>query len=317
MIFILPGFWAIYGSSQGLLPALGALASALIFWASLVKIASKRRASFGWLIAIGFLVSVATAGLFFEVNVLLGQSADFEFTAYQGLNLAVVSIGNVLFSAFQSLRWIQLGLVADDNTSAELLVARLRQDLWLTRQRLAKLIHGVAQSRLQAATLLLRKQDTTQADRNAAATSLQVLVDELFEPGDQNVQFKQNLKNLQALWAGVCEVHVELNSSMLAQLESDSSAAGCLDEFLREAVTNAVKHSGADEVEILVENVPGPALSVRIRHALPEGLTELPKTQTGFGSKLYEAVTASWSLKDDGTDVILDGIIPWTPETEV
>ena len=103
---------------------------------------------------------------------------------------------------------------------------------------------------------------------------------------------------------------------MLALIESDLSASSSLDEFVREAVTNAVKHSKATTVKAKIERHNQGYLSVSVRNPLPQAVATLPPARSGIGSQTYDAVTRNWSLSTAANHVILQGEIPFMPKSE-
>lgn len=310
VVFVLPGYWAIYGPSEAFVPATISLVVTWLFWLLAGKLTGKRELAFMWLIPVSMVAALGAAVVFAEANILLGQAASFEFNLLHTVNVAVIALANALFSSIQAVRWAKLQVVANNNLATELLIARLRQDLWLNRRRLAKLVHGAAQTRLQVAILILQKPDSSAGDRLEAAKTIEAIVKELFDPSASQLRLGQSFSDLQRLWQGVCDVSIEIDQELLASIESDESASGALDEFVREAVTNAVKHSKAKKVLVQIDGDEEESVSVLVRNPLPEGEVRLASGSKGMGSQIYSAVTVSWSLTKDENDVILQGVVP-------
>jgi signal transduction histidine kinase len=310
VVFVLPGYWAIYGPRIAFLPAVFALLSTWLVWFLAGKLVGKRELPFIWQIPAAVLAALVASAVFAEVNILMGQSASLGFTLLQTLNVGVISLLSALFSSLQAVRWAKLQIVANSNLSTEVLIARLRQDLWLNRRRLAKLIHGSAQARLQVAILMLQKSDASAGDRLEAAKTIEAIVRELLDTSSPQMRLGETFADLQRLWQGVCDVSIEIDQELLVLIESDSSASGSLDEFVREAVTNAVKHSKAKQVRVQIVREKEESVSVIVKNPLPEGEVKLASNSAGMGSQIYSAVTVSWSLTTNESDVILHGVVP-------
>lgn len=312
-VFVLLGITAIFGFVGGFIPAFISLASVICLISLIRKLVGASTLAAWWFLPIS-LLSGASAGLIFVwINAVTGQVADEEFISFSGLNVALLLIISAYVSVQQEIRWRHLELEANENETLQTFVTSLRQELWLSRQRLAKAVHGKTQSKLQAAVLRLQISELDASGIHEITRTVADALDDLIESSNPRISLRKSLAELQSVWQGVCEITVDVSQELMDRIERDESAVGCLDEFIREAVSNAVKHSKADEVDVRISQRTVGSLDVEIRNSLATGQTLLPATPSGYGSRIYKEVTSAWSLTDDGQDVILRATLPLRP----
>jgi PAS domain S-box-containing protein len=133
-----------------------------------------------------------------------------------------------------------------------------------TRRRLERNLHDGAQQRLVVLTLKLRAaQDLLPPGQDELVGALERVADGLEEAQDELREFARGVHPailvkgglrpaLQAL-ARRSTIPVQLNMSTNGRLHRDLEATAYY--VVSEALTNAAKHSGADEVEITIEQV--------------------------------------------------------------
>lgn len=315
-VFVLPGYWSIYGIEAGLSPAAISISLLWLVWFVFQRLVKKCQLAFIWQVPLAAAIATVGALLFLEANLLIGQGSSLEFSILQTVNLGVISFVASVFSSIQAVRWQKVVGITKDNQSLELLNSKLRQDLWLNRRRLAKLIHGSAQARLQVAYLTLQKPQATEVDRTNAANSVQEIVEELTNPSSEPVLLREAFEDLRRLWQGVCDISISIDQQLLSRIEADVSVSGSLDEFVREAVTNAVKHSKTSKVEVRVLPLEQDAVSVSVRNSISADFQKPMNSKSGMGIKLFDAVSASWSLVFDDSFALLQGTIPFFEKTK-
>lgn len=173
--------------------------------------------------------------------------------------------------------------------------ARLRQQAWNERRHLGRILHGDVQSRI--VSLALQIQLNPPADTPAAINALALQVREALD--EETVRsWRTELRDITALWSAAIRLEVRLEGECERMLDADAVAAQALVEVVREGVSNAVRHGGADAVYVKVAPCPGGvACMIRDDGRGPEG-----EIQPGMGSRLLDAVCMEWSLtRDHGT----------------
>lgn len=313
LVFVLPGFAVLFGFTSGLLPALISLAIVIgVNVISKLFFTRVKLAAF-WFVPISVAVGSASAWVFTWMNTISGQVADADFVNFNALNVSIIQIFSTLVAVQQEISWHHLEAAKIENQNLEAYVSRLRQEVWLSRQRLAKAVHGKTQSKLQAAALRLQisKFDSTTIEEIAQSVSTSLT--ELKDFSKSSFSLNESLEELRLLWKGVCEISLDVAPRLLDRIEASASTAGCLDELIREGVTNAIKHAAADEVDIRIFQNGENQLQVEIRNSLAIGANHLPKLSPGYGSHIFDEVSLEWSLVDDGSDAILKATLALLP----
>lgn len=312
-VFVLLGIAAIFGFVGGFIPAFIGLAAVICLMLLIRKLVGDSTLAAWWFLPITLLSGAAAGFIFVWFNSVTGQVADVDFISFSGLNVALLQVISAYISVQQEIRWRHLEVTANENETLQTYVTSLRQEVWLSRQRLAKAVHGKTQSKLQAAVLKLQISELDAAGIQEISKSVANALDDLIESSDSRISLRESLAELQSVWQGVCEITIDVPQELMNRIDRDDSATGCLDELIREAVSNAVKHSKADEVDVRINQQPTGSLEVEIRNSLTLGLSHLPAATLGYGSRIYKEVTNSWSLTDDGQDVILRATLPLLP----
>ena len=310
LVFVLPGFAVLFGFTSGLLPAVISLATVIgVNIISRLVFAKTQLAAF-WFLPISVAAGSMSALIFTWVNSISGQVADADFVAFNALNVFLIHIFSAFVAIQQAISWRHLEVAKTENQKLESYVSRLRQEVWLSRQRLAKAVHGKTQAKLQAAALRLQISQFDSTTIEEIADSVSGSLAELKDFSTSSFSLTESLRELSLLWKGVCEISLDVKPRLLDRIEASASTAGCLDELIREAVNNAVKHAGADEVDIRIFENGENQLQVEIRNSLAIGQNGLPKLSPGYGSRIYDEVCLEWSLSDDGSDAILNATLP-------
>ena len=312
-VFVLLGIAAIFGFVGGFIPAFIGLAAAICLMLLIRKLVGDSTLAAWWFMPITLLSGAAAGFIFVWFNSVTGQVADVDFISFSGLNVALLQILSAYISVQQEIRWRHLEVAANENETLQTYVTSLRQEIWLSRQRLAKAVHGKTQSKLQAAVLRFQISELDAAGIQEISNSVANALEDLIDSSDFRIPLRESLAELQRVWQGVCEITIDVSHELMNRIERDESAAGCLDELIREAVSNAVKHSKADEVDVRIIQQSRGLLQVEIRNSLAAVQTKLSPTRSGYGSRIYKEVTNSWSLTHEGQDVILRATLPLLP----
>lgn len=188
-----------------------------------------------------------------------------------------------------------------------ILNSQLRQEVWLNRRRIASILHGSVQAALYASAIRLAKiesptaeeVETVQADIAAAISKL--------ESVDGAEKFTDVLDQIRVVWDGAVAVQLpKLNSKLKAQLDSNVVASACAAEIVREAVSNAVKHGKAENVQIEVEQSGQNLLAITVTN---DGQPLPAEVEAGYGSSIMDEVAFSWHLENRGGSTVLGATI--------
>ncbi|AWR20776.1 ATP-binding protein [Aurantimicrobium photophilum] len=119
---------------------------------------------------------------------------------------------------------------------------------------------------------------------------------------------KRGVSDLASLWAGVVEIDVECEKTTIELLDASSTTSSIVIEVIREAVSNAIRHGDASEIEIsiaLSEDESDVIISVSDNGT---GLTTNP--EPGIGTRLLDDMTLEWSRVAVPRGVLLTASVP-------
>ena len=172
--------------------------------------------------------------------------------------------------------------------------ALFEQQLWLGRRAWQLVIHGTVQSALTAALTRL------QAEPNPEPWVLSRVVDDLERARlaltsnpERVIDFPDALNQLQTTWRGICQIKTNITDRASRALKSNNAACLCVNEILKEAVSNAIRHGEARIVTIEIDREDDFTLEIKVSN---DGIPLRAQQPLGVGSRLIEELTTDWSL---------------------
>lgn len=209
---------------------------------------------------------------------------------FVGLVFGSVNFGFTLLTSQRTELATQLGEAIEQLASV---VSILRQREWIVRRRVSYVMHGSLQSSLNAAVLKLgASSDPSEEMIDQIRSEISQALDRIWQNRPEDYSFAKAQQEITNVWAGTVQVNWKIADSVSQALDTNPTTAECLGEVVREAVSNASRHGGADlvEIQITIEN------KRVLVTALDNGSsTNTGKTQ-GLGSALLNDVCSSWSL---------------------
>ena len=106
---------------------------------------------------------------------------------------------------------------------------------------------------------------------------------------------REVMREMIDLWSGVCTIYTSIPKAVHQITNKHVTAAEAFSEVVREAVSNAVKHGNADEIEITAKLNDGVIDLQVINNGKPP--TE-KQASTGYGTRILNELTLSWSLRE-------------------
>jgi signal transduction histidine kinase len=314
IVFALPSTFYIYGA-PGLVFGLVTFIALALSVVALKKLFGHVRVGR----TLGIFVSALVAAVSSLSFSLLLALAGMDWVS--GLSICLVS---ALITGFSGLFFGFVARRADSfaearrvNDEINELVTRLRQEVWVTRKQLARVVHGQVQSKLVAASLrlarslrdatqndALQEQNKAQQDVRDAVALISHLSASAAAVSDRSLELE--VEELSEVWEGVCAVTLEIDDQAGARLREDSVATSCVTEVIRETVSNAVKHSKAPAVTATVSlRTPSRALVVLRNVGTLANASAESAAESGYGTRIMDDVTVSWSVTQVGTEVEL------------
>ena len=175
--------------------------------------------------------------------------------------------------------------------------------VWVIRREWAYLLHGRVQSALTAAlarigdgkdvdvkTIKLVKQDVERA-RTA-----------IFNGINQPFDLSAALNEIAESWDGICQLIVDFEPKALKTADEDLGIARAINEIIREAVSNAVRHGYATEVTATLTD----AEDVLTLRAVNDGKPVTKKSRASLGTEMMNELTLDWALQNQSKRVVLE-----------
>lgn len=212
-----------------------------------------------------------------------------------------MTIGTAMFigQVRQTQRYATQKFAREVNEQLELLNSQARRELWLNRRRIATVLHGPVQAALYASAMRLAQasrpsKKLIQSVNEDLADALEVLKFESIE----KVDLRDVLTQIIDVWNGSCEIYANVSKSVYQITKRNPLVGEAVSEVLREAISNAIKHGAATEIEVEAK-VANSLISMSI---LNNGKAPVNRAGNGFGSKLYAELTHTWKLEkvEDG-----------------
>lgn len=175
-------------------------------------------------------------------------------------------------------------------------VVRMRQVQWLQQKGLSRALHGPVQAVVTAAALRLdsavRRGEATDSLLGDIRRDLRAAIDVLDVTDAHEVAFSLGLARLAGTWEGVCEVIYCIPEGVRGGLEKEPISAAIVIDLLTEAVSNAVRHAGAEQVQVSMDEPGGGRLHMVIAD---DGHASTPASgSTGLGTALLDECTLGW-----------------------
>jgi signal transduction histidine kinase len=189
------------------------------------------------------------------------------------------------------------------NQALELELNRTAQQVWLLRQHAAQILHGSVQSSLTVANMRIR--GAVEVD-DALLTRVREDVERasiaISSFGNNEIKLDESLIQISDLWQGVCEVDFDYSQELMASIPNDSVTAHCINEIVKECVSNAIRHGQASKVKVSFFDSQDGSISISVTN---NGDAKISSEQ-GVGSQMLDEITMGWSreLTESGVQVL-------------
>ncbi len=308
-VFVLPSFAFILGAEGFWEVALPATAVSLgLIW--LLRRATQNLQTyygFGLFESVGG--AVLTSSPYFILGSLVMPAADPGLLLYLTFEAFLVNALISYGSLFIETSYLNLRMADQSNGEIRRLVAFLQNESQVNRRTMAQLVHGRIQATLQAASIKISQApDITdelvaeiRADLNQAFLDTQ-------ETSLENLGVRKQLGDMADQWLGICDLTVSFEGEVEQSLDRANLAKTAVVEVIREGLNNAVKHSEADEADVVIRLVEPGLLGIVMRNAVhvqPAGA----QSSSGYGSRMLDQITESWSVEFEDGDAILTATV--------
>lgn len=175
-------------------------------------------------------------------------------------------------------------------------MAVFEQQLWAARRNWSIIIHGTVQAALTAALTRLNAPNIDEETITLAKQDLQRAVDALNTPPSTSVNLPVAIEELVGTWRGVCDIEISVAPRLLESVAADGRTSMCVNEILKEAVSNAVRHGDANQISVKLAEAGESELELNVWN---NGAKYVAGGRKGLGSTMMDDLTIAWNI---GTD---------------
>lgn len=184
--------------------------------------------------------------------------------------------------------------VASDNSKLQRETSLFEQRMWLAKRNWSFVVHGTVQAALTAAvTRLSASEELEQYQIDLVLQDLQRAKDALSKTPELDIDLNTALQAVVSTWKGICTVDWHFTERATRLLTRDVNARMCVNEIIKEAVSNAVRHGEATKVQIELDRTSDEILIITVAN---NGRAPAHNRINGVGSQMLDELTLSWSL---------------------
>jgi signal transduction histidine kinase len=253
-----------------------------------------------WYVGLVALSAIATIAVVPAYTAAVLFYSNLEAAVLYGLTLVTVSNIIVLsFAYLDSLDYearVYRKLLEEQNEELVLEMALFEQQLWAARRNWSLVIHGTVQAALTAALTRLNAPDADKKTIEAAKKDLDRAVEALSTPPVSKINFAPAIKELISTWQGVCDIEVDVSPELKKIISRDVRLSMCVNEILKEAVSNAVRHGDAQKAWVRMAAPSGGVIELAVSN---DGYAPTTAGRRGLGSGLLDELSVDWSLNYD------------------
>lgn len=239
---------------------------------------------------------------FFNPRVLI--SAAIYFFVMSWSTALVISVNTLLKRTNQELMattaQLRRQLITDNVTARHF------------EQAVSLVLHGPIQDAISASLKRIESMPENALSANTEEEIIRQHIEDalhlLNESPMRHFSVEQGLTKLAALWSGVVEIDVNLDSETADLLEATQTTSSIVIEIVREAVSNSIRHGDASRIsiDIHVNAAESDVFVTVINNGAP-----LPQQHTaGIGSQLLDDMTLTWSRENRSDTVVLTATVP-------
>ena len=262
------------------------------------------------LFALNVLLGVSIGSAYLSSGVAIGLSNEFGLLGFVAFGITLIYWLTGFTSLYLATKYEANREAAALAAQLSLAVAELNVRTLALRRRLAFKMHGGLQALLQTILVRISRIETIRdediQDLSAQLAKAQDLLDadQLFEATDQS---DFSLLTLKQQWSEVCEVQIEVSADADVALRNHHGLAELVFEICRERVLNAVKHSGAESISILVKKLGNQLLLETTNEDF--SLVFNDSRKNGLGSQLLDQSCTEWQLNLVGSKAVFSAKI--------
>jgi len=243
----------------------------------------------------------------FFMSIIQGAIFELNPAAHSGLynqeSISALSFSIIFLTFLSAIFDLNLNRIRENTEAANAInqeiahnISVVRQRLWYIHKRLSRQIHGGLQGELQAMALQIAN------NKEVRPEGLTAFLDEL-NLGLLNEGFKEKspdiseyLEELQEFWQGITAITYEVSEANSEHISSNAILLECMNEVIREALNNAIKHASASKISITISERKGNLINLEVVNDVKKSESKV-SADKGLGSKIYDEICESWKLE--------------------
>lgn len=180
------------------------------------------------------------------------------------------------------------------------------QRLWIAQRVWYTLLHGTVQSAITAASIRANTSDSlSSADRDAIARDLNRAADALRNPTQDRITMAESMAALSSTWEDIAQIHLEADETLIKQIDTNQDSAMVVNEILKEAISNAIHHGQAKDVQVRLRLASAGILEILVSN---DGVKPKETRGDGVGTKIFEVLcierSLSWKSSENRTEFL-------------
>lgn len=249
--------------------------------------------------AIGLLAITSALPVLFDYLIMISLNFPNSGILPSLMMVAIASVGSILGFGIVAVhdynRLFFVEQLKENNQKIERELALLSQKVWVEKRQWALAIHGTVQASLTAALARLSQNKTPKSgDIKAIKAHLDQARNGLKGQNVKLFQFSKAIREIRDTWSGIVDVKIDLTSPAARKLAKDVWASICVNEIVKEAVSNSMRHGKASLVKIDFETKQKGFIDVVIQD---NGKGVSGKASGGLGSQLLDEIAHPWTLE--------------------
>jgi signal transduction histidine kinase len=164
-------------------------------------------------------------------------------------------------------------------------------------------LHGPVQAALYASAIrLAQSKRPSKKLLQDVNSDLALALDALSFDKNEATSVRALIREIIDVWSGVCEIDFNVPKAVYDLTKRNSNAAESFVEIIREAISNAIKHGGATEIEVTAKLDKGIIrLSVMNNGKVPTQA----EASTGYGTQILNELALAWNLETSAENKVL------------
>ena len=182
------------------------------------------------------------------------------------------------------------------NQQLSLEMTLFEQQVWAARKSWSLVVHGTVQASLTAALTRLSSPQSSKQNLELAKKDLERAMAALSSPPKFDLKLSSSIKELVATWNGVCDITIKIAPELKRQISKDPRLSMCVNEILKEAISNAVRHGDAQNALVELSFNQQGLIELKVAN---DGKPPVSSNRKGVGSALLDELTLDWQLSVD------------------